>query len=71
MTEHGNDIVQVQQEFVNDKHVREERMFILYMHCEKYSLPSAPGLSAAPLSTARGSAQPDSSLLFMAAFPPR
>lgn len=47
MTEHGNDIVQVQQGFVNDKHVREEYMFILYVHCEKYSPPSVPRLSAA------------------------
>lgn len=52
MTEHSNDTVKVQQEFVNDKHVLEERMFILYIHCEKYSLPSVPGLSAALLSTA-------------------
>lgn len=52
MTEHGNDTVQVQRGFVNDNHVREERMFILYIQCEERSPPSVPRLSAALLSAA-------------------
>lgn len=71
MTEHGNDTVQVQRGFVNDKHAREERMFILYVHCEERSPPSVPRLSAALLSAARASGQADSRVLFMAAFPTR